>query len=112
MKKCKQRKRENICKTVSSDKVENEWILHQNVRPIDNHFQEMESLIETFGVNKPYRVCCTETWVVESSAEDLYVLDYYAQLKLQLGKCKNEGVAVYFLESLCFEIIDFETASD
>ena len=36
-----QRKREKICKSVTSDNVVNEWILHLNVRSIDIHFEEL-----------------------------------------------------------------------
>ena len=61
-----QRKREKSCNTDDSDNVENEWNLHPNVRSIDNHFEELENLIEFFGVNKPSPICCSETWMVES----------------------------------------------
>ena len=81
-----QRKREQICKTVTSDNVENEWNLHLNVKSIDNHLEELEKLIESFGDNKPSLVCCSETWMVGSSAEDLCVLDIYAPMKFQSGK--------------------------
>ena len=70
--------RKKICKTVTSDNVRIEWILHPNVRSIDNHFWEMETVIESFEVNKSSLVCCTETWMVESSTEDLHVLNDYA----------------------------------
>ena len=33
-----QRKLEEICKNVTTDKVKNEWILHLNVRSIELHF--------------------------------------------------------------------------
>ena len=33
-----QRKREEICKTVTSDNNENKWLLHISVRSIDLHF--------------------------------------------------------------------------
>ena len=95
-----QRKPEENCKTVTSNSVEIKWILHINVRSIDNHFKELETLIESFGANKPSQVCCSETWMVESSAEDLYVLNNYAPMKFQLEKTRNEGVAIYVHESL------------
>ena len=44
-------KREEICKTVTSDNVENEWILHLNVRLINLHFEESKTFIESFWVN-------------------------------------------------------------
>ena len=47
------RKREEICKTVASDNVENEQILHLNVKSIDFQFEDLETLIETLGVNRP-----------------------------------------------------------
>ena len=106
------RKRERICKTVTPDNVENEWILHLNVRSIDYHFEELETLIEPFGANKPSLVCCSETWMVESSAEDIYVLNNYAHMKFQPGKTRKEGVAIYVHESLSFEIIEFNTGID
>ena len=107
-----QRKREKNCKTVTSDYIENEWILHLNVRSIDNHFEELETLIESFGVNKPSLDCCSVTWMVESSGEDLYVLDYYASMNFQPGKTRNEGVSKYVHESLSFEIIEFDIRID
>ena len=68
-----QRKREELCKTVTSDiDCENEWILHLKVISIALHFEELETLIESFGVNKPSLVCCSEPWTVQSSAEDIY----------------------------------------
>ena len=82
------------------------------MRSIDNHFEELETLIESFGVNKPSLVCCSKTWMVESSAEDLYVLDNYAPMKFQPGKTRNEGVAKYVHESLSFEIIEFDAGID
>ena len=107
-----QRKREKICRNVTSDNVENEWILHLNVRSIDNHHEDLETLIESFGVNKPSLVCCSETWMVESSAEDLYVLETYAPMKFQPGKTRNEGVAIYAHESLSFEKLEFDIGID
>ena len=100
---------EEFCKTVPSDNVENEMILLLNVKSIDLHFEELETLIGTFGVTKPSLVCCFETWMIESSAEDLYVLDNCAPMKFQPGKTSNEGVAIYVHESLSFEIIEFGT---
>ena len=74
------------------------------MRSIDLHFEELETLVEYFGVNKLSVVCCSETWMVESSTEDFYVLDNYALMKFQPGKHRNEGVAIYVHESLSFEI--------
>ena len=82
------------------------------MRSIDLHFEELEKLIEYFGVNKPSLVCCSDTWMVESSAEDHYVLDNYAPMKFKPGKTRNEGVAIYVHESLSFEIIKFGTGID
>ena len=95
-----QRKRDNIHKTATSDNVGNEWILHLNVRSIDFHFEELETLIQSFRVNKPSLVCCSETWMTELSAENFYALDNYAPLKFQPGETRNEGVAIYVHESL------------
>ena len=94
-----QRTCEKICETVTSDNVDNNWSLHLNVRSIDLHVEELETLIEYFGVNKPSLVCCSETWMVEPSAEDLYVLDNYEPMKFQPGKTRNEAVAIYIHES-------------
>ena len=82
------------------------------MRSIGNHFEELETLIESFGVNKTSLDCCSETWMVESSAEDLYVLDNYAPMKIQPGKTINEGVAIYVHESLSFEILEFDIGID
>ena len=78
---------ENSRKTGTSDNVENEWILPPNKRSKDNHFEE--TLIESFGVSKPCLVCCSKTWVIESSAENLHVLDNNAPIKFQPGKTRN-----------------------
>ena len=112
--KCKflQRKRETICITVTTDNVENKWILDLNVRSIDNHFEELETLIESFGVNKTTLVCCSETWMADSSTEDLYVLDNFAPMKFPPGKTRNEGVAIYVHESLSFETIEIDIRID
>ena len=69
-------------------------------------------MIESFGVNKPCVVCCSETWMVESSAEDFYVLDNFAPMKFQPGRTRNEGAATDVHESLFFEIIEFGTRID
>ena len=97
-----QRKREEICKIVTSDNVEIKWILDLNVRSIDLDFEELDTMIESFGVNKPSLTCCSETWMVESPAEDLYDIDNYAPMKFQPGKNRNEGVAIYVHESTLF----------
>ena len=47
-------------------------------------------------------------WMVESSAEDLYVLDNYAPMKFQPGKTRNDGVAMYLHASFSFEIIELD----
>ena len=47
--------------------------------------------------------------MVESSAEDIYVLDNYAPMKFQSGKTRIEGVAIYVYVSLSFEIREFGT---
>ena len=75
-------------------------------------FQELETLIESFGVNKTSLVCRFETWMAESSTEDLYVSDNFAPMKLPPGKTRNEGVAIYVHESLSFEIIEFDIGID
>ena len=110
--KCKQipRKRENVCKTVTSDNVENEWIRHKNVRSIDNRFEEMATLIEPFGVNNKSQDCCSDTWMVESFAEDLHVLYKYAPMKTK--ETRKEGMAKYVRESLSLEIMEFDTGND
>ena len=82
------------------------------MRSIDNHFEELETLIESFGVNKRSLVCCSETWMVESTAGDLYVLDNHAPMKFQPGKTRNEGVAIYVHESLSFELLEFDIGID
>ena len=46
--------------------------------------------------------------MVEPSAEDLYVFDDHESMKLQPGKTRIEGVAIYVHESLSFEIIKFD----
>ena len=79
------------------------------MRSIDLTFEELETLIEFFGVNKPSLVCCSEPWTVQSSAEDIYNLENHAPMKLQPGKTRNEGEAIYVHESLSFEIIEFGT---
>ena len=107
-----QRKRDNILKTATSDNVGNEWILHLNVRSIDCHFEELETLIQSFGVNKPSLVCCSETWMTELSAETLYASDNYAPLTFQPGETRNEGVEIYVHESLSFEPIEFDNGID
>ena len=71
---------------------------------IDNHFEELKTLKGSFRVNKPSIVCCCEIWMVESSGEDLYVLDIYAKMKFHPGKTRIESVAFYVQYSLTFEI--------
>ena len=105
------RKRETNCKTVASDKVENEWISTY----CENNRQQLRNwkpLRESFGVNEPSVVCCSETRIIVSSAEDLYVLDTYAPLKFQPGKTRNGGVAKYVNDSLSFGMIEFNTRID
>ena len=107
-----QRKCDNTHNTETSDNVGNEWILHLNVRSIDCHFEGLETLIQSFGVNKPSLVCCSETWMTELSAENLYALDNYAPLKFQPGETRTGGVAIFLHESLCFESIEIENGID
>ena len=52
-----QRKHEELCKTVTSDIVENEWILHLNVRSIDLTFEELETLIAQFRCSARFGHC-------------------------------------------------------
>ena len=81
-----QRERDKISKTVTSDNVGNECILQLNGRSIDLHIEELETLREPFGIKKPSLVCCSETWMVESQAEDLCDLNKYAPMKFQPEK--------------------------
>ena len=78
------------------------------MRSIDNHLEELETLIEFFGVKKP-SIVNSEKWTVKSSVEDLYVLDNYAPMIFQPGKTENEGVAKDVHEKISFEIIEFDT---
>ena len=86
-------------------------ILHLNVRSTDLHFEDLETLKESFGVNKPSLVCCSERWMVESYAGNFYV-DTYLPMMFQPGKTRSESVAIYVHESLSFEIIEFATGID
>ena len=46
--------------------------------------------------------------MVESSAEDFFVLETFAPLKFQPGKTRNKGVAIFVHESQFFQKIEFE----
>ena len=82
------------------------------VRSIDHHVEIIETLIEFCGVSKPSLVCCYEAWMVESSAEDLYVLDNYAPIEFQPRETRNEGMAIYVHVSLSFQIKKSDTEID
>ena len=69
-------------------------------------------MIEYFGVNKPSLVCCFEKWNVESSAEDLYVLDTYAPKNFHPWKTRTEGVSQYTSMSHSFKITEIDTGID
>ena len=68
--------------------------------------------MESFGVKKSSLDCCSEMLIVESSAEDPYVLDNYAPMKFQPGKTRNEVVAKNVHETLSFEITKFDAVID
>ena len=82
-----------------------------NVRSIDLHFEEMETLIESFEVKKPALVCRSETWIVESSAHDLNVLDNYSPMKFKPRKLEMK-VWQYTFMNLPFEKIEFGSGID
>ena len=50
--------------------------------------------------------------MVESTAEEPYVLDNYAPMKIQPEKARNDGLKIYVHESLSSEIIEFGTGID
>ena len=64
-------------------KIGNEWTFHLNRRSIDYHFEELGMLLDTFCENRLSNICCSLTWMTESSVTCAYSLESYAPTKFE-----------------------------